>query len=85
MNTMAGEPTNYQVVPLPQSIVMQKGASFNIDADVQILAPAELQSEAEFLKQYVKELTKNDLPIVNKRAKKVRWPYRPRLQKKRDT
>ena len=73
MTAAAGEPANYNVVPLPQSIVMTKGAAFEVDADVQILAPAELQSEAEFLKQYIKELTKCDLTIVNKRAKKVRY------------
>ena len=73
MTAAAGEPANYNVVPMPQKIVMTKGAAFEVDADVQILAPAELQNEAEFLKQYIKELTKCDLTIVNKRAKKVRY------------
>lgn len=86
MTAAAGEPANYNVVPLPQSIVMTKGAAFEVDADVQILAPAELQSEAEFLKQYIKELTKCDLTIVNKRAKRCAtssWPYRQRLLPRR--
>jgi hexosaminidase len=69
----AGGPANYNVVPLPQSIQMTKGAAFELDGNVQILAPAELQNEAEFLKQYITELTKIDLSIVNKRAKKVRY------------
>ena len=73
LNISAGEPANYNVVPLPQSIQLTKGQDFLLDDDVQILAPTELQNEAEFLKQYVKELTKNDLTIVNKRAKKVRY------------
>lgn len=73
LNISAGEPANYNVVPLPQSIQLAKGADFLLDDDVQILAPTELMDEAEFLKQYVKELTYNDLPIVNKRAKKVRY------------
>ena len=63
----------YNVVPLPQSIVEQKGDPFILDEGVQILAPAELQGEAELLKQYLKDATWNDLSIVNKRAKKVRY------------
>ena len=38
---------------------------------MQILAPADLQGEAEFLRQYLKEVTWNDLPIVSKRMKRV--------------
>ena len=63
----------YNVVPLPQSIVEKKGDPFILEEGVQILAPAELQGEAELLKQYLKDATWNDLPIVNKRAKKVRY------------
>ena len=63
----------YNVVPLPQSIVEQKGEAFILEEGVQILAPAELQGEAELLKQYLKEVTWNDLPIVSQRAKKVRY------------
>ena len=70
---LAGDPANYNVVPLPQSIVEQKGEAFILEEGVQILAPAELQGEAEFLKQYIKEVTWNDLPIVSQRAKKVRY------------
>ncbi len=70
---MAGEPADYNVIPLPQSIEMQKGEPFIIEEGVEILAPAELQREAEFLKLYLKEVTKNDLPIVSQRAKKVRY------------
>jgi len=70
---LAGNPANYEVVPLPQSIVMQKGEPFILEAGVEILATADLQQEAEFLKQYVKEVTWNDLPIVQKRTKKVRY------------
>ena len=73
MTAAAGEPANYNVVPLPQSIQMTKGAAFELDANVQILAPAELQQEAEFLKQYLKEVAKLDLSIASKRAKKVRY------------
>ncbi len=39
---------DYNVVPLPQSIEMQKGEPFALDESVQILASAELQKEAEF-------------------------------------
>ena len=70
---LAGDPANYNVVPLPQSIVEQKGEPFILEEGVQILAPAELQNEAEFLRQYLKDLTCNDLPIVSQRAKKTRY------------
>ena len=70
---LAGDPANYNVVPLPQSIVEQKGEPFILEEGVQILAPAELRNEAEFLRQYLKDLTCNDLPIVSQRAKKTRY------------
>ena len=64
-NALAGDPAhsalplgsskNYEVVPLPQSIVMQKGEPFILDAGVEILATADLQQEAAFLQQYLKE------------------------------
>ena len=73
LSVYAGNPANYDVVPLPQSIVEQKGEPFVLEEGVQILAPAELQSEAEFLKQYLKEVTWNEMPIVSQRAKKVRY------------
>ena len=73
LSLFAGMPANYDVVPLPQSIVEQKGAPFILEEGVEILAPAELQGEAEFLKQYLKEVTWNDLPITSQRAKKVRY------------
>ena len=71
--TQAGNLANYNVVPLPQSIVEQKGEPFILEEGVQILAPAELQNEALFLKQYLKDVTWNDLPIVSQRAKKGRY------------
>ena len=73
VGTRAGDAANYNVVPLPQSIVEQKGEPFVLEDGVQILAPADLQNEAEFLRQYMKEVTGNDLPIVTRRAKKVRY------------
>ena len=63
----------YDVVPLPQSIQMQKGEPFVLNADVQILAGEGLQREAEFLRQYLKEVTGIDLTIAQKRIKKVRY------------
>ncbi len=83
IQALAGEPArsalplgsskSYEVVPLPQSIVEQKGAPFILEEGVEILATPELQREAEFLKQYIKEVTRNDLPITQKREKKVRY------------
>ena len=63
----------YDVVPLPQSIQMQKGEPFVLNADVQILAGEGLQREAEFLRQYLKEVTGINLTIAQKRIKKVRY------------
>ena len=63
----------YDVVPLPQNIQMQKGEPFVLNADVQILAGEGLQREAEFLRQYMKEVTGIDIPIAQKRIKKVRY------------
>ena len=73
LDISAGNPANYEVVPLPQSIVIQKGEPFILETGVEILTTADLQREAEFLKQYLKEATWNDLPIVQKRQKKVRY------------
>ena len=75
MNTgmMAGNEINYDVVPLPQSIAMQKGDPFVLDGDVMILCDANLQQEAAFLQQYLKEATKFDLQLAEKRAKKMRY------------
>ena len=50
VGTRAGDAANYNVVPLPQSIVEQKGEPFVLEEGVQILAPADLQNEAEFLR-----------------------------------
>ena len=61
---------NYEIVPLPQQIVMQKGGPFVLETGVEILAMAALQREAEFLKQYLKEVTSIDLPIAQKYNKK---------------
>ena len=63
----------YDVVPLPQSIQMQKGEPFVLNSDVQILAGEGLQREAEFLRQYLKEVTGINLTIAQKRIKKVRY------------
>ena len=71
--TSAGSLANYEVVPLPQSISMQKGEPFVIEDDIQILAPAELRNEADFLRQYIKETARIDIPITSQRAKKVRY------------
>ena len=64
---------NYDIVPLPQSIVGQQGEPFVMEEGVQILAPADLQGEAEFLQQYLKDVTWLDVPIVMRRAKRVRY------------
>lgn len=72
-SAQAGHPTNYEVVPLPQSITMQKGEPFVLDETVEILSTPDLQSEAEFLQQYLKEVTAMNLQLAQKRTKKVRY------------
>ena len=69
----AGEGISYDVVPLPQSIAMQKGDPFVLDGDVMILCDASLQQEAAFLRQYLNEAIKFDLQLAEKRAKKMRY------------
>ena len=70
---LAGNPASYEVVPLPQSIVMQKGEPFVLDDQVVILYGESLQREAEFLQLYLKEATCLNLQLAQKRAKKGRY------------
>ena len=61
----------YDVVPLPQSIQMQKGEPFLLSNDqVQILAPETLKGEAVFLQAYLKDVTGQTFSIVPKREKR---------------
>jgi hexosaminidase len=61
----------YEVVPLPQSIQMQKGEPFLLSNDqVQILAPETLMGEAAFLQAYLKDVTGQTFSIVSKREKR---------------
>ena len=71
LNISAGDLTNYEVVPLPQSIVMQKGEPFVLKTGIEILAADGLQREAQFLQQYIKEVSDIDLAIADKRQKKT--------------
>ena len=67
--TTASAQAYYEVVPLPQSIEMQKGEAFIWNDLVQILAPETLKAEAEFLQAYLKDITGTTLPLVQKREK----------------
>lgn len=71
--TTASAQACYEVVPLPQSIQMQKGEPFVLDGSVQILVQDGLQNEADFLQAYLKDLTGQTLTISGKREKKVRY------------
>lgn len=64
---------NYDVVPLPQSIEMQKGEPFVLNGEVQILAAEGLQQEAEFLQQYISEVTGIQLQLAQKKEKKQKY------------
>ena len=52
-STLASHPTDYEVVPMPQRIEMQKGEPFVLNGDVQIIAGEGLQQEAGFLQAYL--------------------------------
>ena len=69
---LADDKANYDVVPMPQSIALQKGEPFILDSEVSILFDASLQQEAAFLQQYLKEAIGLDLQLTQKRDKKVR-------------
>ena len=64
---------NYEVVPLPQEIELQKGEPFLLSADVQIWAGDGLQCEAEFLQTYLKDVTGLSLSVSPKKEKKIRY------------
>ncbi len=60
----------YDIVPLPQSIELQKGEPFTLWNDlVEIVAPEELKAEAGFLQAYLKDITGGTLPLASKREK----------------
>ena len=57
MTVFAQGVADYQVVPLPDQISMQKGKPFVLDKSTVILADASLSREARFLQDYVEENT----------------------------
>ena len=70
---VSAAPADYNVVPMPQSVVLVKGFGFQLDGDVQILAAPVLHREAEFLQQYLREVAGLQLSIADKREKKKRY------------
>ena len=70
---VAVQAADYEVVPLPQKIELQKGEPFVLIGDVQILAADGVQQEAEFLQSYLKDVTGLALAISQKREKKVTY------------
>ena len=71
--TVSAQRADYNVVPLPQNIQMQKGEAFVLSDGVQILAADGLQREAEFLQTYLKEQAGLSLPIALKKDKKATY------------
>ena len=69
-STLASHPADYEVVPMPQRIEMQKGEPFVLNGDVQIIAGEDLLQEAGFLQAYLKDLTDLSLSLASKREKK---------------
>lgn len=66
---------NYQdVVPLPLSITMQKGKAFTLTATTPIVytgTDTKMQKNAEFLSEYVEQLTGLKLTVTGKKDKKT--------------
>lgn len=69
----AAQPSaDYQVIPLPKSVTLQKGEPFVLSAQTTIFCNAQdeaLQRDAGFLQQYVKEATGLTLTIASKKPK----------------
>lgn len=63
---------DYNVVPMPQSITMQKGGPFVLDENVSIYYEGgeDMRRNAEFLTDYVREATGLNLSVVTKKEKK---------------
>ena len=60
----------YDIVPMPQSIALQKGEPFMLWNDlVEIVAPDDLKAEAGFLQAYLKDIIGGTLPLAQKRMK----------------
>lgn len=60
------KPADYRVVPLPQEIIENQGTPFVLDNNVKILYPEgnqNMQRNAEFLAQYIKESTGKTLSV----------------------
>ena len=72
--TAAEGVADYHVVPLPRSVVMQKGDAFVLSADTKIVYPggnAEMKRNAEFLAEYIKESTGLSLDLSTKSRSKM--------------
>ena len=57
---------NYQIIPIPQEIVMGQGGAFTLSNGTKVLYPEgneKMQKNAQFLADYVKELTGNTLSV----------------------
>ncbi len=63
----------YEIVPRPQSIETVEGAPFQLNANVQILAPEALNNEASFLQTYMKDLLGLQLPLVSRKQPGKRY------------
>lgn len=63
---------DYNVVPMPQQITIEDGRPFLLNENVSIYYEGgeDMQSNAEFLAEYVREATGLNLPILTKKEKK---------------
>ena len=73
LGVWAANAVNYDVVPMPQQVVLQQGEPFVLNSSVQILVAEGLQQESEFLQSYLQEQTGLSLAVSQKREKKVSY------------
>lgn len=74
LGTFAADADYNSVVPLPQSIVQQKGKPFSLTQTTPIVyagTDAKMQKNAEFLSEFVEQLTGIKLPVTTTKDKKT--------------
>ena len=81
MLPLSAASADYQVVPLPSEIVPQKGNPFVLNPTVQIAYGEGLKREAQFLSEYINQLTGMQLQLTdNKKAKNcIRLSLNPKM------
>ena len=74
LNTYAADAVYQNVVPLPRSIVAQKGKPFTITAQTPVVyagTDSKMKRNAEFLSEYIGQLTGLKLAVTDAKDKKT--------------